>query len=253
MSRRPLIAGNWKLNLGPSAARAYALALRERLAGVDEVDLAVFPTALSLAPVIEVLRETPLTVGVQQTDGHASGAHTGANSAVMARELGCDWALAGHSECRQERGDTDERVNASVREARSAGLLPILCIGESLEQRRAGKLEAVLERQLSKGFAGMEADEVATCTLAYEPIWAIGTGVTASPQEAQAAHAFVRGWLVAHYPPYVAAQLRILYGGSVNAANAAELLANPDIDGALVGGASLIVEAFAGIVQAARG
>jgi triosephosphate isomerase len=253
MSRRKLVAGNWKLNLGPAAARAHALALREALGSVDAVELAVFPSAISLSAVTEVLRESPIAVGVQRVHGSASGAHTGSDGASMARELGCDWALAGHSECRQELGDTDERVNQQVHQARSAGLLPLLCIGESLHEREAGQLEAVLSRQLQLGLAELHADEVASCTLAYEPIWAIGTGVTATPEQAQQAHAFVRGWLRERYPAYVAAQTRVLYGGSVTGANAAELLSHPDVDGALVGGASLKLGAFVEIVRAAGG
>jgi triosephosphate isomerase len=252
MSRKPLIAGNWKLNLGPGAAREHAVALRTALLDVEDVDLVVFPTALSIAGVLDELASTNIGVGVQWAHASAKGAHTGCNAAGMARELGCGWLLAGHSECRADLGETDARVNGSIHEGLASGLLPMMCLGESLAQREAGELESVLSRQLEQGLAGLTPDQVATCTLAYEPIWAIGTGVTATPAQAQDAHAFIRGWLSETYPAFVAEQMRILYGGSVKPGNAAELLANPDIDGALVGGASLKADSFAGIVAAAR-
>ena len=250
MSRRKLIAGNWKLHLGPRASAELAGALRERLDDVRDVDVAVFPTALSVPAVVAALANSPIRVGVQAAHAEPKGAFTGCNSAEIAREVGCDWLLAGHSEVRRDLGETDARVGRSVQAGLRAGLLPMMCIGESLEERKAGQLASVLERQLAVGLDGLHADQVATCTLAYEPVWAIGTGVVATPEQAQEAHAFVRGWLKAHYPAYVAEQVRVLYGGSVTAANAATLLALPDVDGCLVGGASLKVAEFEGIVRA---
>lgn len=252
MSRRPFVAGNWKLNCGPRAARELAAALRSALGAEEDVDVAVFPPALSLAPVIETLKGTPIHTGVQWASPHQSGAYTGTNSAEHARELGAAYLLAGHSEVRRDLGATDERINASIKAGLAAGLLPMLCIGESLDDRDEGRLELILERQLQIGLSGLTPDQVVTCTLAYEPIWAIGTGRTASPAQAQEAHAFIRGWLRKAYPSVVADQLRVLYGGSVKPSNAAELLSQPDIDGALVGGASLAAESFAGIVAGAR-
>lgn len=253
MTRRPLIAGNWKLHLGPAAAAAHAVALRTRLLDVEDVDLAVFPTALSVPAVCRELAQTNVRVGVQQVHGETSGAHTGANAAVFARELGCGWALCGHSEVRQEQHATDDTIHASVRASLRGGLLPLLCVGETAAERDADQLQDVLERQLSGGLGSLHADEVATVTLAYEPVWAIGTGRVATDAQAQDAHARIRAWLAARYPAFVAAQVRVLYGGSVKASNAASLLACPDVDGALVGGASLDVDAFVGIVSAARG
>ena len=250
MSRRPFIAGNWKLHHGPKASAELATGLREALAERGDVDVAVFPTALSVAAVGPALEGSGIALGVQEIEPVQQGARTGGNSASMARELGCAYALIGHSERRQHWAETDASVRAKVDTAREAGLLPMVCIGETLEQRDAGQAEAVVFAQLSAALEGLPADVVATITLAYEPVWAIGTGRSATPEQAQAIHASIRGWLAETYPPFVAEQVRVLYGGSVKPTNAAELLACPDIDGALVGGASLKVDSFAGIVAA---
>lgn len=251
MSRRPFVAGNWKLHLGPSDARALALDLVSALAGRGAVDVAVFPTALSVGAVIPTLAGSGIGVGVQEVEVAATGAFTGANSAAMAREVGCEFALVGHSERRQLYGETDDRVAARVRAVLAAGLLPIVCVGETLDQRRAGRVEEVVHGQVAAALQGLEPDQVGTLTLAYEPVWAIGTGETATPDQAQAVHASIRAWLHDHYPQWVGDQVRIQYGGSVKANNAAELLGCPDIDGALVGGASLDAASFAAIVHAA--
>lgn len=249
--RRPLLAGNWKLNLGPGAAGAYAVCLRDALAHASEVDVVVFPTALSIGPVVEALAGSPIGVGIQEIAAVASGAWTGASSAVMAREAGCGWALVGHSERRQHFAETDAGVAAKTRFSLASGLLPIVCIGETLAERRAGQVDAVTQRQLGAALEGLPSEVVAAVTIAYEPVWAIGTGETASPEQAQAVHASLRAWLRAHHPS-LAEQVRILYGGSVKADNAKALLGCSDIDGALVGGASLQVNEFVAIVNAAR-
>lgn len=253
MSRRAFVAGNWKLHLGPTDARAFAEQLRASLLDVDDVDLAVFPTTLSVVPVVEVLADTTIHVGVQWAGPDPEGAFTGRNSVLHARQAGCGRLLVGHSEVRRDLGVDDARVRSTVLAGLRAGLLPVICLGETLAEREAGQVSAVLLRQLSGALEGLAPDEVATCTLAYEPVWAIGTGRTASPEQAQEAHALLRGWLAAHHPPFVAEQIRILYGGSVKPDNAAELMAQPDIDGALVGGASLQLDAFRAIIDAARG
>lgn len=250
MSRRRFIAGNWKLNLGPSASAALAEGLRASLAGRGDVDVAVFPTALSVHAVLPILAGSGVEVGVQDVNTVDTGAYTGANSAAIARELGCTRTLIGHSERRQLFGETDATVNKKVRTALAAGLLPIVCVGETLEERDADQVEAVVHRQVAAALEGLAADQIPTITLAYEPVWAIGTGRTASPEQAEAVHASIRGWLSAHYPAFVAAETRIQYGGSVNAKSAAALLACPNIDGALVGGASLKADEFAVIVNA---
>ncbi len=251
MARTPFIAGNWKLNLGPTASAELATALRDQLSSVQGVTIAVFPTALSVAGVVPVLRGTGIGVGVQEIEAQASGAYTGGNSAEIAREAGCEYCLVGHSERRQYWGETDEGCAAKLVAAFDSGLLPILCVGETLEERRAGQVEQVVHRQLSVGLSRLADDQVGAVTLAYEPVWAIGTGETATPAQTQEVHASIRQWLRTRFG-VVAEDIRIQYGGSVKPSNARELLACPDIDGALVGGASLDAESFAGIVAAAR-
>jgi triosephosphate isomerase len=250
--RRKFIAGNWKLNLGPVEAARLAEALREKLASRGDVEVAVFPTALSIGAVVPLLQGSGIEVGVQEVHWEASGAFTGANSAVMAREAGCTRALIGHSERRQLFGETDEGVARKVKAVLAAGVLPVVCVGETLAERDAGQVEAVVFRQVEAALQGLAPDQLAALTLAYEPVWAIGTGRNATPEQAQEVHAAIRRWLREHYPAFVADELRIQYGGSVNAKNAASLLSQPDIDGALVGGASLKADDFAAIVAAAR-
>jgi len=249
--RRPLIAGNWKLNLGPGAAGALAVYLRDALAARDDADVVVFPTALSIPAVAAELDGSGIGVGVQEIAAIVSGAMTGANSAVMAREAGCTWMLCGHSERRQYFAETDEGVGAKAKAGLDAGLYPIICIGETLEERKAGRVDAVTQRQLAAALAPLSPAELELVTIAYEPVWAIGTGETATPEQAQEVHAALRAWLRAHHPP-IAERARILYGGSVKPGNAATLLSQPDIDGALVGGASLRVGDFLGIIDGAR-
>jgi len=253
VSRRPFIAGNWKLHLGPRDAATLARQLREAFAGHQGVDLAVFPTAISILPVVDALQGSDIEVGVQEVYWEPAGAFTGANSPAIAREAGCTRALVGHSERRQHFDESNAGVNAKVKACLHHGLLPVVCIGETLVQRDAGQVQAVVHGQLAGALEGLAPDQVATLTLAYEPVWAIGTGRTASPAQAQEVHASIRGWLRAHYPAFVAEQVRLQYGGSVKPNNAAELLACPDIDGALVGGASLQADSFAAIVAAATG
>lgn len=249
--RRPLICGNWKLNLGPAAAGALARYLDGRLPKRGDLDVVVFPTALSISAVVEALAASTIEVGIQEVAAAASGALTGANAAVMAREVGCSWLLAGHSERRQLFAETDEGVRDKCVAGLAAGLRPVVCVGETLADREAGQVDGIVHRQLSVALSAVEPARWAQVTIAYEPVWAIGTGVTATPEQAQEVHASLRGWLRAHGPAAAADSMRILYGGSVNAANAAALLSSPDIDGALVGGASLRVESFADIVAAA--
>lgn len=251
MTRTPVIAANHKLNLDPHAAAAMVSALVPAVADRGDVDVVLFPTALSIAACLQAAQGSGIMVGVQEIHHEEKGAFTGTNSAAMARACGCQWALIGHSERRQLFGETDVGVGKKVTAALSAGLLPMVCVGETLAERDAGQVASVITRQLAAALGTLTPDQVATVTLAYEPVWAIGTGRTASPAQAQDAHATLRAWLRDHYPTYVSDSVRILYGGSVKAANAAVLLAGPDIDGALVGGASLKAETFAPIVAAA--
>jgi len=249
MSRRPFIAGNWKMNLGPEAARELANGLRTALADDTGVDVLVAPPSISIPQVVERLRHTGISVSGQDLHPAESGAYTSQLSGEMLKEAGCSYVLVGHSERRSLFGDDDVAVNAKVHAAFRAGLLPILCIGETLPQREAGHAISIVTDQLAKGLAGLAPDQVVSTTIAYEPVWAIGTGVTASPAQAQDMHAAIREWLSANFPAFVPAQTRIQYGGSVKPTNAAELLNQPDIDGALVGGASLAVDSFVAIVR----
>jgi triosephosphate isomerase (TIM) len=251
MPRRPFVAGNWKLNLGPQAASELARALREQLAGHTNVTIAVFPTAVAIPSVVPILKGSEIGVGIQEVEAAPSGAFTGANSAKMAREAGCDYTLVGHSERRQLWGETDERCAAKLVTALEAGLLPIYCVGETLAERRAGRVEEIVFRQLAVGLSALRADQIGGVTLAYEPVWAIGTGENATPEQAQSVHAAIRSWLRDTWGAGIADDVRIQYGGSVKADNARALLSCPDIDGALVGGASLDAVGFAAIVGAA--
>lgn len=250
MARRPFIAGNWKMNLGPQAAGELATALKHALMDDTGVDVLVAPTTLAIPTVADRLRHTGVMVAAQDLHPSDSGAFTSQISGPMLKEAGCTHVLVGHSERRSLFGDDDATVNAKVHAAFRAGLLPILCVGETLTQREAGEATDVVASQLAQGLAGLEPDQVVSTTIAYEPVWAIGTGVTASPEQAQELHAFIRGWLQSNYPPFVSAQTRLQYGGSVKPANASELLQQPDIDGALVGGAALSAESFVAIVRA---
>ena len=248
--RRPFIAGNWKMNLGVEAAEILATNLANACKDIRDVDIAVAPTEVCLTTVIQSLSESGIHVASQNHYPAVKGAYTGEVSPVMLREAGCAYALVGHSERRTLFGETDAQVQQKVLAAFEAGLLPILCIGETLDEREAGTAESVVETQLLTAIQSLSADQVAAITIAYEPVWAIGTGKTASPSEAQAMHAFIRGLLRKQYPSFVAEDIRIQYGGSVKPHNAQELLSQPDIDGALVGGASLTVDSFVGILTA---
>lgn len=250
MSRRLFIAGNWKMNLGPEAAAELAQGLRQALNDDTGVDVLVAPPAISIPAVAERLKHTGIIVAGQDLHPATSGAFTSQLSGDMLKEAGCEYVLVGHSERRSLFGDDDELVNAKVHAAFRSGLLPILCVGETLPERESGDAVAIVTRQLHAGLAGLAPDQVVSTTIAYEPVWAIGTGVTASPAQAQEMHAAIRAWLGANYPAFVPNQTRLQYGGSVKPANAAELLNQPDIDGALVGGASLAVDSFVAIVRA---
>jgi triosephosphate isomerase len=228
-----LIAGNWKMYKGPAETAAFCLGLREQ--ELEGVDVVVCPPFVSLAVAVQLLAGTEIAVAAQNVHWEAEGAYTGEVSAPMLRELGVYGAIVGHSERRQYFGETDDTVARRVDAALEAGLFVIACVGETEAEREAGQTEDVLRRQLSV----LDADD--NLVLAYEPVWAIGTGKTATPELAQSAHAFAKSIVDAP----------VLYGGSVKADNAAELLAQPDVDGALVGGASLEVESFTAICRAA--
>ncbi len=250
MGRRLFIAGNWKLHKGPQEADTLATALKRALGDEHAVDIAVAPPYISIPAVVGRLKHTGIHVAGQDLHPALEGAYTSAISGEMLKDAGCAYTLVGHSERRSVFGDDDPTVNAKVHAAYRAGLLPILCCGETLAQREAGQAMEVVAGQLSAGLAGLAPDQVVSTTIAYEPVWAIGTGVTASPDQAQEMHASIREWLSHQYPPFVPLQTRIQYGGSVKPGNARDLLGQPDIDGALVGGASLDADSFLAIVRA---
>ena len=248
MARRIFIAGNWKMNKTVADAAELLAGLKANASKVGNVDVAVCPTFTTLASAVEALKETPIKVGSQNISWAESGAFTGEISAAMLNEIGVDYAIIGHSERRQYFGETDETVNARTKAALAADILPIVCVGETLEQREAGDTEQVVKTQTEAGLAGLTSEQAAKITLAYEPVWAIGTGKTATPEMAQEVHAFLRSVLAGMFGAEIAAVIRIQYGGSMKPANAAELLAQPDIDGGLIGGASLKADDFFGIV-----
>ncbi len=246
--RRLLFAANWKLHLGPDEARAYLKTFRARYPRHDDREVWFFPPAVSLEAAAQAVRErADLRVGIQDIYWEPKGAFTGAVSAPLALQAGARATLVGHSERRQLFGETDEHTRRKVGAALLAGLVPVLCVGETLAEREAGHTLAVVTRQLAAALGGLEPGALTQVVVAYEPVWAIGTGRTAAPGDAAAVHRDIRAWLAARG----AGTPRVLYGGSVTAGNAAELLAEPELDGVLVGGASLDPEGWAQLVQTA--
>jgi triosephosphate isomerase len=249
--RRYAIFGNWKMNESPAEAAALAGELKAALAQASAVEVAVFPTALALGAVAAELAGSGIGVGSQNIHFEAAGAFTGEISAGMVRAAGGTYTLVGHSERRQLFGETDAWVNLKLRAALEAGLGPVVCVGETLGERDSGQARSVVQRQVGAAFEGIDAARARGVILAYEPVWAIGTGRTATPQQAQEMHAFIRELLAGRFGAQAAESMRIQYGGSVKPDNVAGLLSQADVDGALVGGASLDAQAFAAIVGAA--
>jgi triosephosphate isomerase len=250
MSRSALIAGNWKMNKTVAEAERYVQALLPRVASLDGVEIAICAPFTALAPMIESTRGSRVAVFAQNMHQAPEGAFTGEISAPMLVELGVSGVILGHSERRQQFGETDRAVAQKVAAALDAGLTPILCVGETEEERLAGDTERKLRHQVQEGLERVPKARLGEVAIAYEPIWAIGTGQVATAEQAQDAASFVRALVGAHG---AGGLVSVLYGGSVSPANAAELLALPDVDGALVGGASLEAESFAAIAAAARG
>ncbi|MBI2425657.1 MAG: triose-phosphate isomerase [Candidatus Hydrogenedentes bacterium] len=252
-SRTPLIAGNWKMNLHTAEAVALVEALKPAVAGLDSVEVVVCPTFTTLYPVAQALKGSNIALGAQNAYTKANGAYTGEIAPQMLQDVGCTWTIIGHSERRQYFNESDALLNEKLHFARKAGLKVMFCIGETLEEREGGTMNAVLTRQVVEGLKGLDAAGFAGTAIAYEPVWAIGTGVTATSQQAEDAHAFVRKLVTDHFGATIADALRIQYGGSAKPDNAAELIANPNVDGFLVGGAALKADSFAAIVKAAAG
>jgi triosephosphate isomerase len=249
--RRKLIAGNWKMNTDRAAAIKLARGVVGRAGMHANVDLLVCPPFVNLFPVSEIVKGTPVALGAQNMYHEASGAFTGETSAAMLIDTGCQYVILGHSERRHILGETDAAVNKKTLAALAAGLTPIVCVGELLEERESGETASVIRRQFEGSLAGVSADQIEKVVIAYEPVWAIGTGKVATPDQAEQVHAELRGLLTKHYNDKSSANVRILYGGSVKPSNAKELLTQPNIDGALVGGASLNPDDFLGIAAGA--
>jgi triosephosphate isomerase (TIM) len=250
--RRPLVAGNWKMNGTRESAVALVDAVAAGVASIGNVEVLVCPPFILVPPVAERLAKTAgrISWGGQNLDSHASGAYTGETSGAMLRDAGCTYVLVGHSERRSLFNENDAAVAEKYGAAQAAGLIPVLCVGETLAEREANRTQAVVERQLEAVFERHGVASLARAVIAYEPVWAIGTGRTATPSQAQDVHQFIRA-KVAGRDAAIADGVRILYGGSVKGSNAAELFHQPDIDGGLIGGASLQAEEFLNICRAA--
>ncbi|HEX5472178.1 MAG TPA: triose-phosphate isomerase [Lacipirellulaceae bacterium] len=249
---RKLIAGNWKMNTDRAGAIKLARAILGRAGMYSAVDLLVCPPSVYLTSVGEVVKGSKVGLGAQNMYFQPNGAFTGEISASMLLDLACTHVILGHSERRHILGESDADVNKKALAALAAELIPIVCVGETLAEREAGQTGAVVRRQFDGSLAGISADQIERLVIAYEPVWAIGTGKVATPQQAAEVHADLRKLLIERYNERSAAKVRILYGGSVKASNAGELLVQPNIDGALVGGASLNADDFLGIAAAAK-
>lgn len=250
--RKPFIAGNWKMNTDRHNGPELVEGITDGLADMDadNIDIAVIPPFVYISNIVSAASNSKIAVGAQDVYFEQKGAFTGEISVAMLKDIGCTYCLCGHSERRHVIGETDELINKKVTATINGGLLPILCVGELLEEREAGKTEAVVERHIRSGFEGLNEDKAAAVTVAYEPVWAIGTGKTATPDQAQEVHLMIRGLLADLYGKDFADGIRIQYGGSAKPSNAAELMSQPDIDGLLVGGASLKANDFLAIIKA---
>jgi triosephosphate isomerase (TIM) len=249
MARTPLIAGNWKMYKTNSEAVETAGRLVELVVGAADVDIMIAPVFTALDPVSKVLEGSRVGLGAQNLHWEKEGAYTGEISADMLVSAGCRYVIIGHSERRQYFGETDETVNKKIHAALNAGLIPVFCIGESEEEREAGRTFSVLDKQVKSGLKGYVENDLAPLVIAYEPVWAIGTGKTATADQAQEVHKYVRSLIRDNIGTGLADAVRILYGGSVKPANISQLMEMPDIDGALVGGASLDADSFSRIVK----
>jgi len=263
--RKSIIAGNWKMNKNIGEAVKLVEELKPLVKGVADVDIVVAPTFIALASVYEVIKDSNIALAAQDMIGFKAedaasleesgkdwtneGAFTGEISPEMLKSVGCEYVIIGHSERRQYFSETNETVNNKVKTAHKCGLLPIVCVGERLEEREDGKTRDVVKEHVTEGLAGLTSEEILKTIIAYEPVWAIGTGKVATPEQAQEVHKFIRELLAKTHSPDIAEKARIQYGGSVKPENITELITQPDVDGALVGGASLKAESFAEIVK----
>ena len=253
MSRKPLIAANWKMHKTHAEARVLVKELLDLVGDPGEVEVLICPPFTALDTLSQLVRGTRLQLGGQNLHWEVEGAFTGEISASMLLECGCRYVVIGHSERRQFFHDSDKNINDKLKRAFQSGLWPVLCVGESLEQREAGQAEQVVVGQLDRALQGISEAESQALVVAYEPVWAIGTGKVATPEIAESVHALIRHWLTGHFSEELGNRIRLLYGGSVEPENTRDLMSQPNIDGALVGGASLKAPSFARIVEAASG
>jgi triosephosphate isomerase (TIM) len=247
--RRPVIAGNWKMFNTRGEAAAFINELKPRMTNVGHCDVIVAPPFTALADAAQAAKGSAIGIAAQDVHWDVEGAHTGDVSPGMLLDAGCSHVIIGHSERRHDHGETDEQVNRKLKAALAAGLTPIVCVGETLEERESNETQKVLDRQFQCGFAGLTPQEFSRIIMAYEPVWAIGTGRTATPEQAEESHAYLRELARGQFGEEQAQAVRILYGGSVKPQNIKGLMAQADLDGALVGGASLKVESFAAIID----
>ena len=247
--RKTVIAGNWKMNKTPSETKAFMTEFKAILPKGRWCDIALCVPAVCITTAMRAMRETRVSIGAENCNANPSGAYTGEIAANMLADAGCKYVIIGHSE-RRAMGETDEDVNAKVKAAMAEGLIPIMCCGESLEQRETGITSEWIAMQIKAGLNGIPEDKIRKIVIAYEPIWAIGTGKTATAEQAEEIHAYIRSIIAEKYGNAVAEDTTILYGGSCKASNAPELFAKPDIDGGLIGGASLKCADFKGIIDA---
>ncbi len=249
MTRKPIIAGNWKMFLTIKEAKDLVLTLKDNLKDINSADIIVCPAFTALSAVSEILARSNISVGAQNTYWEEEGAYTGEVSLRMLKDTGCNYVIIGHSERRQFFGETNISVNKKALAVLKNNLIPIVCVGENLNERQSGKTFEIIKDHLSGAFKDWTSAMIEKTIIAYEPVWAIGTGKVATPEEAQEAHKYIRGWLTGAFGSEAAQKVRIQYGGSVKVDNAAGLIVKEDIDGALVGGASLKADSFTQIVK----
>lgn len=247
--RKKFIAGNWKMNTTLEEACNLAKGIVESLGNTSDVDIAICPPYTNLQAVNEIIKGSTIKLGAQDVHWEAKGAFTGKVSCAMLKSVGVTYIIVGHSEQRTYFNETNDTVNRKVKAVLAAGLLPIICVGETLDERKSGRMDLVIESQTKGAFAGISAEDTLKCTIAYEPVWAIGTGETATPIQANEAHIFIRNIFSKLYNDETAGSVRIQYGGSMKPDNAKSLLEQSDVDGGLIGGASLKISDFAGIVK----
>lgn len=247
--RKPIIAGNWKMNKTIGESCELVKALKPKVAGITDVEIVVAPVFTALSAVAEVIKGSNIKLAAQNMYWEKEGAFTGEVSPLMLKDAGCEYVIIGHSERRTYFSETNETVNNKVKAAHAYSLKPIMCVGEKLEERESGVMKDVIKDHVINGLAGITGEQMLNTVIAYEPVWAIGTGKTATPEQAQEVHEYIRELLAKQYSKSIADSVRIQYGGSVKPSNIAELMAKPDIDGGLIGGASLDAESFAQLVK----